>query len=144
METADNTAGFTFSGAVHKGAPTIIASKPGWNIIGNPTPCALTLKDATPNEAFSWMYSDCIQFLDEGGGTRVRESDELPAIYGYFTEMDGAPADGWYHYQGATEMGVWLVPEESDNILEPGTAFVVETADKSAGLQFKAALPAED
>ena len=124
------------------------AAKGGWNLICGTFEridgSAMTLNDAKPNASFSWMYSDCVQFLDEGGGTRVRESDELPAIYGYFTEMDGAPADGWYHYQGATEMGVWLVPEESDNILEPGTAFVVETADKSAGLQFKAALPAED
>ena len=143
IQTFDKTAGFMFSGAVHKGAPTIIAAKEGWNLIGNPTPCDLALTDVTPNGAFSWMYSDTIQFLDHGGGTRVRE-DGLPAIYGYFTEMDGAPANGWYHFITATEMGEFLPADEIDGDLEAGTAFVVQTFDKTAGLQFKAALPAED
>ena len=144
VETFDKTAGFMFSGAVHKGAPTIIAAKDGWNLIGNPTPCNLTLSDVTPNATFSWMSSDNIQFLDAGGGTRVRESDGLPAIYGYFTTLDGAPADGWYHYDSATQAGAFVEPEENDNAINAGVAFVTETFDKTAGLQFKAALPAED
>lgn len=144
IQTLDKTAGFLFSGAVHKGAATIIAAKEGWNLIGNPTPCDLALTDVTPNATFTWMNGDTIQFLDDGGGTRVREADGLPAIYGYFTEMDGAPANGWYHYASATEMGSFLPCEEAEDDLKAGTAFVVQTLDKTAGLQFKAALPAEE
>ena len=141
-QTFDKTAGFMFSGAVHKGAPTIIAAKEGWNIIGNPTPCDLTLTDVTPNAAFSWMYGDNIQFLDDGGGTRQRD-DGYPAVYGYFTTTDGAPADGWYQNDQATMMGVFAEPDDADNILNAGDAFVAQTFDKTAGVQFKAALPAD-
>ena len=144
IQTADKAGGFMFSGAVHKGAPTIIAAKEGWNIIGNPTPCNLTLSDVTPNETFSWMNYDSIQFLDDGGGTRVRELDGLPAMYAYFTELDGAPADGWYQIDQATMMGEFVPADEVDSVLNAGDAFVVQTADKTAGLQFKAALPAEE
>jgi hypothetical protein len=141
VQTFDKTGGLMFSGAVHAGAATIVADKSGWNLIGNPTPCDLTLKDVTPNATFTWMNSDTIQFLDDGGGTRVRTSDGQPAIYGYFTTLDGAPADGWYHYDSATLTGMWVEPEEEDNTLNAGDAFVVQTFDKTAGLQFKAALP---
>ena len=75
------------------------AAKEGWNLICGTFEkvdgSALTLADAKPNTAFSWMNYDSIQFLDDGGGTRMRE-DGLPAMYTYFTELDGAPADGWY------------------------------------------------
>ena len=141
-QTFDKTAGFMFSGAVHKGAPTIIAAKGGWNVIGNPTPCNLTLSDVTPNAAFTWMNEDTIQFLDDGGGTRIRE-DGLQAIYGYFTTADGAPADGWYQNYQATMMGEFVPADEIDSDLKAGDAFIVQTLDKAAGLQFKAAIPAD-
>ena len=58
--------------------------------------------------------------------------------------MDGAPADGWYHFITATEMGSFLPADEIDGDLKAGTAFVVQTLDKAAGLQFKAALATEN
>ena len=123
------------------------AAKEGWNLICGTFEkvdgSALTLADAKPNTAFSWMNYDSIQFLDDGGGTRMRE-DGLPAMYTYFTELDGAPADGWYQIDQATMMGEFVPADEVDSVLNAGDAFVVQTADKTAGLQFKAALPVED
>ena len=139
IQMLDPTAGLVFSGAVHKGPATIVAAKEGWNIIGNPVPIDMTLSDVTPNATFSWMMGDTIQFLDAGGGTRIRESDGLEAIYGYFTTADGVPADGWYHYMSYFG-GEYVTPDEVDNPVSAGTAMVVQTLDKSAGLQFKAAL----
>ena len=101
----------------------------------------MTFADAKPNATFTWMNYDTIQFLDDGGGTRVRE-DGLPAMYGYFTTLDGAPADGWYQNDQAMT-GLFVEIDEIDNNLNAGDAFVVQTLDKTAGLQFKAALPAD-
>ena len=122
------------------------AAKEGWNLICGTFEkvdgTAMTIADAKPNAAFSWMYGDNIQFLDDGGGTRQRD-DGYPAVYGYFTTTDGAPADGWYQNDQATMMGVFAEPDDADNILNAGDAFVAQTFDKTAGVQFKAALPAD-
>ena len=121
------------------------AAKEGWNLICGTFEkvdgSAMTLADAKPNAAFTWMSYDTIQFLDHGGGTRVRE-DGYPAVYSYFTTSDGAPADGWYQMDYAM-MGMFVEAEDADNVLKAGDAIVVQTVDKAAGLQFKAALPAD-
>ena len=122
------------------------AAKEGWNLICGTFEkvdgSAMTLADAKPNAAFSWMFGDTIQFLDDGGGTRVRE-DGYPAMYLYLTTLDGAPADGWYQMDQAM-MGMFVPADEVDSVLTAGDAFVAQTFDRTAGLQFKAALPAED
>ena len=122
------------------------AAKPGWNVICGTFEkvdgSLMTLADAKPNAAFTWMNEDTIQFLDDGGGTRIRE-DGLQAIYGYFTTADGAPADGWYQNYQATMMGEFVPADEIDSDLKAGDAFIVQTLDKAAGLQFKAAIPAD-
>lgn len=143
VQASETTANIVFSGAVAKGPQTIIAAKEGFNIIGNPTPVNLTLFDITPSSGFSWENGDTIMFLDHGGGTYVRE-DGYKSMYTYFTEGDGAPADGWYQYDAATESGEFLAPEEAENDLQAGDAFVAQTSETTAGIQFKAALPAED
>ena len=143
VTTINKEAALIFSGAVHKGAPTIIISKIGFNFVGNPTPCDLTLSDVTPNDIFTCDNPDLLFFLDDGGGTKVRKDGYL-SQYSYFTK-DGfdAPADGWYIYDAIANDGIWVGPDEEDNNLTAGTAFVVTTISKEAGLQFKAALPAD-
>ena len=141
IQTVDKDAALLFSGAVHKGPATIGIAKSGWNIVGNPTPCDLTLADIAVNDAFTYDNGDTIQFLDEGGGTKVRE-DGYTAEYSYFPE-DIAGTAGWYSLFAAYD-GEFLSPDDDDNNISAGTAFVVQTVDKTAALQFKAALPAED
>lgn len=144
IQTAFKNAALVFSGAVHKGPPTIVIANLGFNYVGNPTPCDLTMADIAKNDQFSWENMDSIMFLDNGGGTKIRE-DGYESFYSYFTKAgEGAPADGWYQFAAATEEGEWIAPDEEDNDITAGRMFVVQTAFKNAALQFKAALPAED
>ena len=144
VQTGSTEAGLTCSGEVPKGPQTILAVKSGWNIIGNPLPIDMTLSDVTANDVWD-PTGDNIQFLDEGGGTRVR-SDSYQAVYTYlnadWASSMGTTA-GWYQVDALMNDGLFLTPEESDNDIKAGSAFIVQTSSDSSGVQFKAALPLE-
>ena len=142
-ETSSNEAGLVFSGAVADEPQTIIASKSGWNLIGNPTPVPVSFADITPNAA--WKYNtDGLQILDASGGTFVCEYDdeEYDAIFSYFTKdnLKSCPAAGWYLQEPALD-GDWISIEDVGlEGLAAGEAVVFETSSNAAGVQFPAAI----
>lgn len=144
IQTVLVEAGLTCSGAVPRGPQTILAANAGWNIIGNPLPIDMTLSDVTANALWD-PTGDTIQFLNAGGGTRVRDDSYL-AVYTYlnaeWAETMGC-AVGWYQVDALMNEGAFLTPETADNEIAAGTAFVVQTTSKEAGIQFKEALPLE-
>ena len=122
--------------------------KSGWTLITgtfkNIGEGIKTLSDVTVNDVWD-PTGDNIQFLDEGGGTRVR-SDSYQAVYTYlnadWASSMGTTA-GWYQVDALMNDGLFLAPEESDNDIKAGSAFIVQTSSDSSGVQFKAALPLE-
>ena len=64
-------------------------AKGGWNLISATFERVdgkdVTLADVSVNDLFTFDNGDTVQFLDEGGGTRVRE-DGYTAEYSYFPE----------------------------------------------------------
>ena len=144
VQVGNTEAGLTFSGEVTKGPQTILAAKSGWNIIGNPLPIDLTLADVSGNETWD-PTNDSIQFLDEGGGTRIRE-DGYTAEYTYINAEWAAMLScevGWYQFQAINNGEGFYPPEDVDAAVDAGTAFVVQVGNPETGVQFKAALPSD-
>ena len=144
VQAANTSSALLFSGEVAKGKQTILAKHSGWNLIGNPLPVDRTMADISANEVWD-PTSDNIQFLTSSGATRIRQDGKL-ATYTYInsdwaTELACEP--GWYQ-DVALGDGEFLPPESEDNIVKAGSAFVVQSVSNEAGIQFKAALPAED
>ena len=99
---------------------------------------AITLGDLKPNELWSYWDGDTVQLLDDGGGTRQRE-DDLPALYTYITEVDGAPADGWYQFDKAYNEGEYISADSESLIY--GEGFVITVANEGAGMMFSGEVP---
>ena len=143
VQTGSTEAGLMFSGEVAKGPQTVLALKAGWNIMGNPLPIAMTFADISANEIWD-PSGDNIQFLDAGGGTKVRE-DGYQAVYTYLNAdwASSMSCDvGWYQVDALMNDGLFVKPDTEDNNVNPGASFVVQTGSTESGVQFMAALPA--
>lgn len=141
-ETASDDAGLVFSGQVADEAQTIVCANTGWNLIGNPMPVSADFDDITPNEI--WDTDDTLQILNASGGTATftYDDEDFDALFSYFTKdnLKSCPSAGWYHQESAYD-GTWISIQDAGwTGLKPGQAVVFETADKSAGIQFPAAI----
>lgn len=140
IQVGSTSAGLLFSGQVAEGPQTILAAKSGWNIIGNPLPIDMTLSDVSANVTWD-PTNDSIQFLDEGGGTRVR-NDGRTAIYTYINSDYAVALScevGWYQFDALNSGEGFFTPEECDANVTSGTAFVVQVGNPETGVQFKSA-----
>ena len=141
VQVGTPTAGLLCAGEVAKGAQTVIAEKSGWNIMGNPLPINMTLADVTANDDWD-LTNDTIQFLNAGGGTKVREDGytaEYTFVNAEYADMLGCEV-GWYQFDALNAGEDFLTPDEEDNAVTAGTAFVAQTGSTNAGIQFKAAI----
>ena len=123
------------------------ADKDGWNLVCGTfltvgkDGSAMTLADVKANDDWD-LTNDTIQFLNAGGGTKVREDGytaEYTFVNAEYADMLGCEV-GWYQFDALNAGEDFLTPDEEDNAVTAGAAFVAQTGSTKAGIQFKAAI----